>query len=101
MLQRIDAEERNATLSSALGLGRTEPVVPAIGEADFDAPNLPHDHPQWVKDALSVSQRAREVIARLQPVVLRILTFWDHRVRSMSLGRERLSIDASGSYRLE
>ena len=42
-----------------------------------------------------------ELIARLRPVVVKILTFWDHRVRSAWIGGSRVCIDPSGSYRIE
>ena len=102
MLRRVEGDERRgASLGELLGLRQAEPVVAAIPEAEMETALLPRDHPQWVKDALSVSQRAREAIARLKPVVIRILTFWDHRFRSSVVGGARVSIDPSGSYRVE
>ena len=62
---------------------------------------LPNDHPKWVKDALCVSNRAKESIARLKPMVIRVLSFWDHRIRSVLIGGSRVTIDPSGSYRAE
>ena len=78
-----------------------EHVVPAIGDADFESALLPRDHPKWNRDALTISARARELIERLRPVVVLVLTFWDHRIRRISIGNTRLGIDASGSYRAE
>ncbi|HEV7180603.1 MAG TPA: hypothetical protein VGN11_12085 [Candidatus Baltobacteraceae bacterium] len=101
MLRRIEAEGRSPSLFQALGLASSEPVVAALAESEQEPSLLPHDHPQWVKDALTVSHRAREAIARLRPAAVRILTFWDHRIRSIAVGGGRLSIDASGSYRLQ
>ncbi|MDE2483418.1 MAG: hypothetical protein KGN02_14670 [bacterium] len=102
MLRRVEGEaHRPASLGELLGLQRSAPVVPAIPEAEMESSLLPRDHPPWVKDALTVSQRAREAIARLKPVVIRILTFWDHRWRARIVGGSRVSIDASGSYRVE
>ena len=100
MLRRIESEERPSSLST-LALSQSEPVVAAIHEADFDAPLLPHDHPPWVKDALTLSRRARESLAHIPRAAITVLTFWDHRVRSIFVAGSRLSIDASGSYRLE
>lgn len=99
MLRRVDGDERHASLVTA-ALASSEPVVAAPGEADFEAPLLPHDHPKWVKDAISVSRRASECIARLKPVALRVLTFWDHRIRSIVVGTSRVNVDSSGSYSL-
>lgn len=102
MLRRVEVEEtRQPSLLDFIGLGRTEQVVPVVAEAEMETALLPHDHPQWVKDALSVSNRAKEIIARLKPVVIAVLSFWDHRIRSAVIGGSRVSIDPSGSYRAE
>jgi hypothetical protein len=61
---------------------------------------LPRDHPAWQRDILSVSARARTVVAALRPVVVRALTFWDHVVRSIRVGPRRVEVDPSGCYRL-
>lgn len=61
---------------------------------------LPRDHPAWQRDVLSVSARAREALARLGPVFVRVLTFWDHLRRGVIIGGRTLEVDPSGSYRL-
>jgi hypothetical protein len=61
---------------------------------------LPRDHPAWQRDILSVSARARAVVAALRPMAIRALTFWDHVVRSVSVGSRRIEVDPSGCYRL-
>lgn len=102
MLRRVEGEEaRQPSLLDFIGLGRTEHVVPVVAEAEMETALLPHDHPQWVRDALSVSNRAKELIARLKPVVIAVFSFWDHRIRSAIIGGSRVSIDPSGSYRAE
>lgn len=103
MLRRIEGDERREPPGwlGALGLARTEAVVPPVPEAELETALLPHDHPQWIKDALTVSTKARELLARLKPVAVRILSFWDHRVRSVAVGSMRVSVDPSGSYRAE
>jgi len=72
--------------------------VPDV-DADLHA-TLPRDHPAWQRDVLSVSARARAVVAALRPVVVRALTFWDHAVRAITVGARRLEVDPSGCYRL-
>jgi hypothetical protein len=62
---------------------------------------LPRDHPRRPADAISIGARARAFVATLRPLVVRIVTFWDHRVRTCTIGVRRLTVDASGSYRLE
>lgn len=101
MLRPVDSEEpRQNPLLTALGLGASEPIVPAVPEADLET-TLPREHPKWVKDSLSVSTRAKEAIARLRPIAVRILGFWDHRVRSAVVAGLRVAIDPSGSYRAQ
>jgi hypothetical protein len=77
------------------------PVLPFVPDDELETPPLPREHPKWVKDALAVSQRARQLIARLPPVLVRVLTFWDHHVRGIVVGGRELSVDISGSYRLD
>ena len=103
MLRRVEGDSPRESSAAIRGLepGETQAVVATIPDAEFDTSLLPRDHPQWVKDALSVSSRARALVARLKPVVINILTFWDHRVRSALVGDSRVSIDPSGSYRVD
>ena len=62
--------------------------------------SLPRDHPAWQRDVVSISARARELLARLPRAVMRVLTFWDHVRRSVTITGRTLEIDPSGSYRL-
>ena len=101
MLRRIDFEEPSATLPLQVGASRSEAIVPAVAEAELETSLLPHDQPRWVKDAVAVSQRAREIIGQLRPAAVRVLSFWDHRIRSIVVGDRRVAIDASGCYRTE
>jgi hypothetical protein len=61
---------------------------------------LPADHPQWQRDVLSLSSRARAIVATIVPVVVRTLSYWDHRVRELALGARTLAVDPAGCYRL-
>ncbi len=62
---------------------------------------LPPDHPAWQRDAVSVSARARAVLAALRALTVRVVTFWDHAVRGVRVsGGRSVEIDPSGSYRL-
>ncbi len=79
-------------------------LVAAIGfdpDDRYGGNALPSDHPHWMKDTLSISQRARALIAKLKPVVVRVITAWDHHVRSISVAGRTLRVDASGSYRFD
>ena len=72
----------------------------AADRAQERSPALPRDHPAWQRDVISVSARAREIVARLRPLAIRALTFWDHVRRSTAIAGRTLEIDPSGSYRL-
>ncbi len=63
-------------------------------------PTLPRDHPAWQRDLVCVSSRARAVIARLRPLAILVLSFWDHAVRAAMIGERRFEVDPSGCYRL-
>jgi hypothetical protein len=78
------------------------PSLPIGLDPDEDGGHkLPADHPAWAKDVLSLSARFRGFIAQVKPAAIRVLTFWDHRIRSIMVGGRRLSVDASGCYRME
>lgn len=100
MLRRIELDEPNA-LPLQIGASRSEAVVPVVAEAELETTLLPHDQPRWVKDAVAVSQRAREIIARLRPAAVHVLSFWDHRIRAIVVGERRVAVDASGCYRAD
>jgi hypothetical protein len=72
--------------------------------ADMDtsevASSLPSDHPAWQRDVFSISSRAKAIIATIRPIVVKALTFWDHQVRTVTVGARALGIDPSGCYRL-
>jgi hypothetical protein len=62
--------------------------------------SLPRDHPAWQRDVLAVSSRVRALLAGLCPVAVRVLTYWDHVVRTISIGARYVEVDPSGCYRL-
>jgi hypothetical protein len=99
MLRFVETDESLGL--AAASEAYAEPIVPAAENLDLGSDSLPHEHPKWVKDSLAVSQRARQLIARLRPVAIRILTFWDHRIRSAFIGGLHVHIDPSGSYRID
>jgi hypothetical protein len=98
-LRRVDPDERSPNALQVAVTG-PEPVVAAITD-ERDVTDLPREHPHWVRDAVALSRRARALVARLRPAVFRVLSFWDHRVRSIAVGDRRLRIDASGSYTID
>lgn len=106
MSARVDADAQSA--QTALGA----PVVPPEATLDaraiafdpddrYGGPALPSDHPPWMRDTLSISQRARALLARVKPLVATVVAFWEHRVRRVVIGGRTLCVDQSGSYRLE
>ena len=101
MLRRIEIEERAAAARASPNGEPIEAAVPAAAEADVETARLPHDHPRWVRDAIAASARARELVARLKPVVVGVMSLWDHRLRSIIVGGRRVRVDPSGSYRAD
>ena len=97
-MARVDPDTNPALYQP---LAPSHAVLPLLPEDELETPPLPREHPRWVKDALAVSQRARQLIARLKPVVVRVLTFWDHHVRGMTVAGRELHVDISGSYRID
>jgi hypothetical protein len=75
-------------------------AMPAGAASDEDLSSLPPGHPAWQRDALSVSSRARAIVATLRPIAVRVMTFWDHAVRAIRVGRRTVEIDPSGCYRV-
>lgn len=89
----------NVSLPAVLAPGT---VAPLTFDPELDAsPQLPGDHPAWARDRLALSFKAREFVATLKPIAIKIRTFWDHHARSIVIGGSRLSIDPSGCYRLD
>jgi len=101
-LRPLALPARTESAEDARPLGAAEPALPVQldPEAEPDS-RLPADHPAWARDVVSISQRARDLFARLRPVAIRIFSAWEHRVRSMFVAGRRVSIDASGSYRAD
>jgi hypothetical protein len=97
-MARVEPETSPAVYVPVRG-GRA--ILPLVPDDEFETPPLPREHPRWIKDAAAVSQRARQLVAHLRPVVMRVLTFWDHRVRAVAIRGRELRIDISGSYRLD
>ena len=101
MLRRVEADDPATVAGYAAGALPAEPVVAAVSETEFDAGLLPRDHPRWVLDAVAISKAARDAVARLRPVVVLVMSMWDHPLRCVAVAGRRLGIDASGSYRIE
>jgi hypothetical protein len=101
MFRRIELDEAANAIPLQAGTIRSEAVVPVVAETELETAFLPNDQPRWVKDAVAVSQRARELIAKFAPAAVTVLTFWDHRIRAIVVGGRRVQIDPSGSYRAD
>ena len=103
MSSRIDPDKHPNEPPSLLA-GTASPAALAAVDSDdrfAGGHHLPTDHPVWLRDRLSISQRARALVATLRPVAIKVIAFWEHRVRSIAIGNGRLSVDASGSYRFD
>lgn len=64
--------------------------------------DISSDFPAWALDAVVPSERFRLVLTALRPILLRVLRYWDQRVRRLTLRDGRAIIVAdSGCYRVE
>ncbi len=82
---------------------RSATGIEASGPSDVDGgevgARLSAATPAWQRDVVAVSARVRALLDTLRPIVIGVLTFWDHALRSVRIGGRRLEIDPSGSYR--
>ncbi len=102
MLQpRIDRDSRNVVASSLSALGPSSGIHPILPDVEIETPALPRDLPHWMRDSAAVSARCRSLFTRIKPIVVRVLTFWDHHVRSIMVAGRNVCIDPSGSYKIE
>lgn len=103
MSARVDADAAAGAADAApQEFAATLPATAVLDPDDrYGGHALPSDHPAWMKDTLSISLRTRALLARLKPVVVKVIAYWEHRVRSIAIGTRHLSVDASGSYRLD
>ena len=76
-------------------------IAALVPDDEFETPPLPREHRKWVKDGLLVSQRAKLLLERIKPVVVRVLGFWDLSVRSVVVTGVRVAVDSSGSYKID
>ena len=74
----------------------TRPIL--IEENDPYEVKLPKDLPAWRRDRRTISARARALLARIKPILIRVFTFWDHQVTLAHIDGRWVEIDATGSY---
>lgn len=97
----LDPMPARALLDAPIERGPfAEAIAPQPHSAAEVESALPRDHPAWQRDGLVVSGRVRAILRTLQPVVIRVRTFWDHAVRRLSVRGSQLEIDPSGCYRV-
>lgn len=101
MRPRVEPRSSPAIFEALDPFAPASRVLPLVPDDELESPPLPRDHPKWVRDSLAVSHRARRLIASLRPIALRILSFWDHRLRAVAVRGRTLSLDSSGSYRID
>lgn len=100
MSSRVETEGASGVYTGETGASAPLAAIAFDPDADLGH-HLPADHPAWMRDALSLSARARALLAKVPPVVIRVLTFWDHTVRAIVVDGRRLAVDPSGCYRFE
>lgn len=95
-MTRMDDPQESVFVAPALA-----PLWPRPDPETAETQTLPRDHPHWVRDTVSISSRARALFATLKPIATRVLSFWDHAIRSLTVRGGTLRVDPSGSYRFE
>lgn len=102
MSARVDADPQAQGGVAPQAPYGAPPLSMALDSDDrWGGHTLPNDHPAWMKDTLSISQRARALLAQIRPAAVKVIAYWEHRVRSVIIGERRVSVDASGCYRME
>ena len=102
MSARVDADPQAQGGVAPQAPCGAPPLSMALDSDDrWGGHTLPNDHPAWMKDTLSMSQRARALLAQIRPAAVKVIAYWEHRVRSVIIGERRVSVDASGCYRME
>jgi hypothetical protein len=105
MTPKVEREARTLpeqTAPAALAALSAQAVAPLALDPDGEfGSRLPPDHPPWARDVVSLTQRARALLVKLKPVVIRVLAAWEHRVRALTVAGRRVTVDATGSYRVD
>ena len=96
MNQPVRLDDASGTVAAQAPIAVSTPAT----AFEDEVPSLPAGHPTWQRDALSVSSRARAILETLRPLAVRVLTFWDHAMRSVRIGARSVEVDPSGCYRL-
>ena len=59
------------------------------------------DGPPWKRDSVVLSDRFRAMLRAVKPAILRTISYWDQKVRSLRIGGRTVTIGESGCYRVE
>lgn len=87
-------------IDPAQRIGNSQDIAALAEEHEIEIA-LPRDHPVWRKDRLTASGRARRLLERIMPFVIRVFSFWDHATTKLGVDGRTVEIDASGSYRVD
>lgn len=102
MSARIDVDPRGQQAGQTGAALAPAAPLPVVLDPDSElGHDLPSDHPPWPRDSISLSQRARALFATLRPVLIRVVTYWEQRVRALTICGRTLTVDTSGSYRID
>jgi hypothetical protein len=98
-VERDAAAAQDPAFAATLAAGQ---IPPLAFDLDLEAGyRLPPDHPPWPRDLVSISQRARALLARIKPAIITVVAAWQHKLRSIVVAGRRVAIDATGSYRVD
>jgi len=66
-----------------------------------DSIGLVRDGTPWKRDSVVLSDRFRVMLRAVKPAILRTISYWDQKVRSLRIGGRTVTIGDSGCYRVE
>jgi hypothetical protein len=66
-----------------------------------DAIGPVREGPPWKRDSVVLSDRFRVMLRAVKPALLRTVSYWDQKVRSLRIGGRTVTIAESGCYRVD
>lgn len=90
------------TVTGLAGSAEAAALSAEVGELDASgAIVLPRDHPKWMRDRFTITAATKAWLGRIKPIVIRVFSFWDHRVHRLTTEDGTIEVDVSGSYRCD
>jgi hypothetical protein len=93
------AVQRQEIKNDVVSVGGASPTQLDDGQLQV-AVVLGAEHTAWRRDRLSPSNRAKRLLEKIKPFIIKVLSFWDHRISRLAIEGRELFIDSSGSYQV-